>query len=221
MKSPHYLLIISILFMVTSATCQNTNSPQYFENPEVAVKKATSDLIEVINSKREFNLGINPNELQKARIGSMIQNYEINFDLLLKANAESVISRMAEKPKNQLFPLYFENRIIAVVELRNEEKGWLIGGFSSSGITNELNAIIQSTRGFEKSKVKKYEVPNLITNIYEVQMDNKTLLFSNYNDMFSLKEAVTSERLFSVLKEDALKFQKEFGEKLKKEKLVY
>jgi len=142
MKSLHYLLIISILFMITSATGQNTDSPKYFKSAEEAVKKATSDLIEVINSKREFNFGVNPNELQKARMGSMIQNSEINFDLLLKANAESVISRMADKPKNQLFPLFFENKIITVVELREEEKGWLIGGFSSSGITNELNGII-------------------------------------------------------------------------------
>jgi len=52
-------------------------------------------------------------------------------------------------------------------------------------------------------------------------MDNKTLLFSNYNDLFSLKEPVTSERLFNVLKDDALKFQKEFGQRLQKEKLVY
>jgi hypothetical protein len=221
MKSLHYLLIISILFMITSANGQNTNSPQYFKNAEEAVKKATSDLIEVINSKREFNFGVNPNELQKARMGSMIQNSEINFDLLLKANAESVISKMAEKPKNQLFPLFFENKIIIVVELREEEKGWLIGGFSSSGITNELNTINQSVSGIEKIRVIKYEVPNLNTNIYEVQRDNKTLLFSNYNGLFSLKEPINSERLFSVLKEDALKFQKEFGQRLQKEKLVY
>lgn len=207
--------------MVTSGTCQNTNSPQYFENSEEAVKKATSDLIEVINSKREFNFGINPNELQKAQMGSMIENYELNFDLLLKANAESSVSKMAEKPKNQLFPLYFDNKVITVVELRQEEKGWTISGFSSIGVANELNIIIQSTRDLQKSRIKKYEVPNLITNVYEVQMDNKTLLFSNYNDMFSFKESVNSERLLKVLIEDALKFQKEFGERLKKEKLVY
>jgi len=151
----------------------------------------------------------------------MIQDFDLNFNNLLRADTSITLNRMADsKEKNQLFPLYIDTRIITLVELRKEEKGWLIAGFSSLGIANELNAIIQSFQNLDKIRISIYEVPNLKTNIYEVQIDNQTLLFTNYKNIFSLKEPVSSARIMSILRDDALRFQKEFGEKLKKEKLA-
>lgn len=207
--------------MVNTANGQTSDSPRYFPDSETAVKKATSDLFEIINSREEFNFGINPKELHKASIGTMIPNSELNFNTLLKADIETNISRMADKPKNQLFPLISENRVITVVELRKEEKGWLIRGFSSQGIVNELNTIIESLRSFDKTTIRKYEVQNLNTNIYVVKTDNKSLMYSNYKNVFSLKEPVKSARIMSVLQEDAKKFQKEFGDILQKKRLVF
>ncbi len=221
MKPIHFIFIICIIAMVNTANGQMNSSPQYFPDSETAVKKASSDLFEVINTMEDFNFGINPKELQKASVGTMIQNFELNFKTLLKADIETSISRMADKPKNQLFPLIFDKRVITVVELRKEEKGWLIAGFSSQGIADELNTIIESIRSFDKTAIRKYEVQNLNTNIYVVKTDNKSLIFSNYKNVFSFKEPVESAKIVSVLQEDARKFQKEFGKILEKEKLVY
>lgn len=220
MKIVHYIIAIGMLAMIACTNTQPGNPPQYFANPEEAVKKATSDLLEVIKSQKEFNFGISPQELQKANIGPMIQNFDVKFSILLRADSSITFSKLVDKAKNKLFPLYIDNRIITLVELREEEKGWLIGGFSSLGIASELNTIIQSFQSSDKINISIYEVPNLKTNIYEVQINNQTLLFTNYKDMFSLKEPTRSERIIPILREDALRFQKEFGEKLKKEKLV-
>lgn len=222
MKVIHYMMAIGLFAMVACSVNQPVNHPQYFEKPEEAVKKAQSDLLEAMKvGKNEFNFGIDPRELKEAQIGPMIQNYELNFDALLKADQTVALSELVDKVKNQLVPLHIQNRVITVVELKKEEKGWIITGFSSLGIAEELNYILQPVKNLVNVQIRKIEVPNLNVNIYEVQINGEILLFTNYNNVFSLNKPITSEQLMPILKEEAYRFNKEFGKTLKKEKLVY
>ncbi|WP_430936583.1 hypothetical protein [Saccharicrinis sp. 156] len=220
MKAIIYLTIVFFIAMQTPLLGQSSDAPKYFDNPEEAVKQATSDMIQTIKELEQFNFGIDPEHLKKAKPGPVIENAELNFERLLNSEADMDISKLADKTKNYLYPLYFDKKVLTLVELKKEEKGWLIRGFSPLGVADELSALLRSYPDLQKLKIAKYEIQNLASNVYIIVVNGKQNIHTNYNNKFSLNQPTPSSEALKILKEDAIKFKKEFGDIVKKQKLV-
>jgi len=97
------------------------------------------------------------------------------------------------------------------------EGGWKVIGLSNPAVTNDLNTpgIMQN----RNAELTLYEVPNLQLFIYGLREDNAERYFLNFEN-FTMREGLPISAFYPAVRESARRFQKEFGDQLKKEKLV-
>lgn len=210
------LIIVALVMGGNGASAQR----QGFRTPEEAVKKAQSDLMEVLRSGKGFNLGVTAEQLANAAPASNIEHHELDFNKLLRAENVKSLRELTAGRQSFTTPLVSRGRVVTVVEIAQVAEGWNVVGIAGAGETEELNMLPEDLRKEGFKNVRIFEVPNLQAVVYTAENADGEMSFTNYGDKFSVKEGVRTEELVRVLNEDARRFQEEFGDQLKEGKLV-
>lgn len=214
-------LLLSIVFILCA--CKNKegegkmNEPKIFETTEKAIAKAKSDLIQVLETNKDLNLGIDVDKLRKAEPARPVQFTDVDFEKLLLTETVQSLSDVSSPPKSMLAPFVLMNDVVSVVEVQAERGGWKIVGLGNKPITNDINTAKIPLNG--DGAVTVYEVPNLQIFIYGVKKNSSETYYLNF-DEHTLKEGVDIQAFYPALRRRAIQFQKEFGDILKKGKLL-
>jgi len=119
-------------------------------------------------------------------------------------------------PKSVIVPLIDQAKPITVVEVRQVANGFKVVSLAARDITAELASLPRTA-----AQLTLYEVPNLQLRVYGLSpSEGSEVFYTNYRDRFSLREPVTSAALLETLKPDAIEFERQFGERLKRERVV-
>jgi hypothetical protein len=193
------LLLLSVIFILYACKQEKEegdgkmNEPKIFNTPEEASAKAKSDLIDVLETNKDLDLGIDIEKLRNSQQARMIQYADVDFQKLLM------------------------NSVVGVVEVGPEQGGWKVVGLGNKPIKEDLN-----TAGIElnpNADVTVYEVPNLQLYIYGVRKDASETYYLNFGQ-YTLRDSTSIQDFYPKLHESSIKFQRDYGEILKKEPLV-
>jgi len=216
-----FILILSLIFVLYSCAQQEDRNGEgemkTFASPEEAAAKAKSDLIELLETQKDLNLQVDIGRLRNAELAGLIQYVEIDFTKLVNTDSVRSLSEITGSEKSMIVPFVLENSVVGTAEVGREGDSWEVIGLNNPAVTNDLN-----TAGImrdKNAKVTLYEVPNLQVWIYSVQDDTVESYYLNYQN-FSQNNVSNLVEFYPVLREDARRFQEEFGDRLKKEKLV-
>jgi hypothetical protein len=209
------LLALTLLVSFGLFAQENTGM---FKSPEEAANKGKQDLMEVLKSGRDINLGVTADELGQAEPGKVVMRKMLDFERLLNASTagslDEIIAPMGSYAS--VVPLMVNNKAVTVVEVMEMEGGWKLAGLGGSVLAKELTMVMQASK---QSEIIIYEVPNLRTLVYEVKEGGREVYYTNYKGK-SLRQPVSKAELFEMLQADAKAFQAEFGDKVKEQQLV-
>ena len=217
------LLLLSVIFILYSCKQEERegegkmNEPKIFNTPEEAAAKAKSDLIEVLETNRDLDLGIDVEKLRNSQPAKMIKYADVDFQKLLTTENVQSLSDISNSPKSMLTPFIAMNRVIGVVEVGPERGGWKVVGLGNKPVKEDLNTIGIDLSGNEDVTV--YEVPNLQLYIYGVRKNGLETYHLNFGQ-YTLRDSTSIQDFYPELHESSIKFQREYGGILKKERLV-
>jgi hypothetical protein len=217
------LLLLSVIFILYACKQEKEegdgkmNEPKIFNTPEEASAKAKSDLIDVLETNKDLDLGIDIEKLRNSQQARMIQYADVDFQKLLTTENEQSLSDISNSPKSMITPFVLMNSVVGVVEVGPEQGGWKVVGLGNKPIKEDLN-----TAGIElnpNADVTVYEVPNLQLYIYGVRKDASETYYLNFGQ-YTLRDSTSIQDFYPKLHESSIKFQRDYGEILKKEPLV-
>jgi hypothetical protein len=193
------------------------SNPQYFTTPEEAIKKAKADLMAVVQSNPGVAPGVSVKTLESAEAAPPVKQVVLDFDKLLASDSTSAFDALAKSEKSIVYPMISGGKVLTIVELYKSEKGWSVTSLGSKSTAQDLD-IIKTVNGTDAA-ITIYEVPNLQLKVYGVRKNGTEQFFINY-DKFSLRQGVSAAQLLPVLKAAAAEFNRNFGDSIKKQRLV-
>jgi hypothetical protein len=217
------LLLLSVIFILYSCKQENgegegkMNEPKIFNTPEEAAAKAKSDLIEVLETNKDLDLGIDVEKLQNSQQAKMIQYADVDFQKLLTTENVQFLSDISNSPKSMLTPFVMMNSVIGIVEVGPERGGWKVVGLGNKPVKEDLNTARINLTG--NADVTVYEVPNLQLYIYGVRKNVSETYYLNFGQ-HTLRDSTSIQDFYPELHESSIKFQREYGGILTKEQLV-
>ena len=227
MKNTIFILLAGLLTFLLTSCNKNSgmnnndgNQPvkeNLFKTSEEAVMKGKNDLLSLVKNNKEFNLGIDAAALERSAPGKAVPEVTLNFERLIQNQRDS-IATMLEDSRRLSTPLVADNAVVTVIGTSQAEGGWRLGELGNKELANDLTALV-GTAGMNMMQISRIEVPNLQATIYEVTNANGRQYFTNYGGR-SLREPVNQAELLKQLQADAVRFQREFGDQLKKNNLV-
>lgn len=215
-----FILILSLIFVLYSCAQQDKRKGEgemkTFASPEEAAAKAKNDLIELLDTQKDLNLQVDVGRLKDAELAGLIQYVEVDFTKLLNTDSVRSLSEIATE-KSMIAPFVLENSVVGTAEVGKVDDGWKVIGLNNPAVTNDLNtAGIMSNRD---AVVTLYEIPNIQLFIYGLREGASEKYFLNFED-FNMRDSTAVTVFYPVVRGSARRFQEEFGERLKKEKLV-
>jgi hypothetical protein len=214
-------LLLPIIFIFYS--CQNQegdgemNEQKIYKTPEDAAVNAKSDLIQVLETNKEIDLGIDVAKLRKAELARLVQYQEVNFEKILSTESVRNLSEISFLPKSMIAPFVLENNVVGVAEVSEVRDGWKVIGLGNRPITDDLNTTRITLNSNLEATV--YKVPNLQIFIYGIMSEVSETYYLNFGE-FTLRDSTSLKVFYPALRENSIRFQKEFGDQLKKEKLL-
>jgi hypothetical protein len=206
----------------TSTQMDKDKQPQTFPSPDEAAKKGKSDLLSVLKTNKDINLNIDAAKLENSQPGKFLAHVQIDFDKLLRTDSVSALSQLTKSELNTLAPFVSENSVTAIVEInkKTDGKGWQVAGLGNKNVTDDVNEISKAANmNPGKMDITVYEVPNLEMFIYEVT-DTSGIKYYVNDGNNNLREGVSIQSLYPVLKEKATVFERNFGGLVRKQKVV-
>lgn len=193
--------------------------PKNFKSIEEATEAAITSLQELFMQDIKIDIGINKEQAQKLVPGKEINYVMLDYQKLLKADSSLKMKELESGKISSIIPLFVDKTVVTSVELSQTEEGWQIASIGGKQFANELEAL--SKTGKMEVKVSTiYKVPNLPVHVYEQKFKDKTSAFYLKHKDVRMSEKLTDEKVISILNKKAKIFEKEFGDQLKKEKLV-
>lgn len=207
------LFVAVVMLLAFTMSAQNNMK----EITEVA-NKGKQDLLEVLKSGRDLNLGVSAEELEGASAGTPVKRQVLQFDALMKLDSNSRLSDIVDKEASMtsIVPFVKGSEVVTVVEVA-EAKGELrLAGLGGMSLSSDLSAVMRASGS---KNITAYEVPNLQTMIYAVGEDKGVKYYTSFQGN-SIRQAVPASLLLPAVQAAAERFQKEYGSVLKKEQLV-
>ncbi len=227
MKNTIFVILAGILTCFLTSCIKNSGmnnndsnqsvKENLFKTSEEAVIKGKNDLLTLVRNNKEFNMGIDAATLERSAPGRAVPEMTLNFEQLMQNQRDS-IGTMLEDSRRLSTPLVADNSVVTVIGTSPTEGGWRLGELGNKELANDLTAL-GGTAGMNMMQVSRIEVPNLQVTIYEVTNANGRQYFTNYGGR-SLREPVNQAELLKQLQAEAIRFQREFGDQLKKNNLV-
>ena len=214
-------LLLSIIFIFSSCQSQGgegeMNEQKIYKTPEDAAVNAKSDLIQVLETNKDIDLGIDVAKLRKAELVRLAKYQEVDFEKILTTESVQSLSEISFPQKSMVAPFILDDKVIGVAEVNEVSDGWKVAGLGNKPITDDINTTRVNLNN--DLEVIIYEVPNLQIYIYGVRKGTVETYYLNFDD-FTLKDSTDLKTFYPVVRESSIRFQKKFGEQLKKEKLV-
>ena len=217
------LFLFSLIFFLVACEKQEgegegeMNEKNSFDTPEEAVAKAKSDLIQVLETSKDLDLGIDVEKLRNATQVRMVQYVDVDFGKLLTTENVQSLSDISSAPKSMVAPFALQSNVVGVVEVREERSKWKVSGLGNKPLTEDFN--MAGIANNNEAAVTVYEVPNLQIFVYGVRMGGAETYHVNFGE-YTLKDTVSIQAFYPLLRENSIQFQKEFGDILKKQQLV-
>ena len=213
--------LLLIIYFVSSCTTQKgeieMTKDKIFPTPEEAAKEARNNLVQILESYKDINLDINIDKLRKSKLTSLVQYVLVDFEKIISSDSVTSLSKIVASDKSIIAPFILNNEIIGITEVVKISDGWKVSGLGNKAIRDDLNySRVLQTRNPD---VTLYEVPNLHLMIYGVNENSLEMYFLDF-EQFTLKEAVAIEEFYPMMRKRAIQFDKEFGARLKREKLL-
>jgi len=208
--------LLALLAMSFCLVAQN--DMQMFKSAVDAANKGKQDLLEVLKSGRDINLGVSAEQLQGATAGEPIAYQMLDFNATLEMSRVKNLSSIVktDEPAKMFVPYMNNGKVVTVIEVAQRGEGWIVSGLGGAIITKQVNEVMAASGS---KKIMIYEVPNLRAMVYTTGSGNDEMYYTNYLGG-SLRQAVGKETLFNQLQADAKKFQDEFGDMVKEQRLV-
>lgn len=214
-------LVLVAIFLFSFSSNQegdtNLNQDKAFATPEEAAAKGKSDLVQALEMRKDLKLGIDLARLREAQQARLVRYGVVDFGKIIASKSVTSLGELVSSYKSMIAPFAQANEVVAVVEVAKSAGGWEVTALGNKPIRDDLNqaGILRQGQG----TLTLYEVPNLQVRIYSVKGDRGERYFLNF-EKFTLKDSVALSVFFPALRERAIRFEKEFGDQLKKERLV-
>lgn len=219
-------LIAAALVLFSAASCSrnkdmNPGSPAsspHFQTSEEAVAQGKRDLLEALRLNPGINLGVDAAQVEKSTPDQPLAIAEVDFQKLLATESADGLHGLAGANRGNATPLLADGQVVTLIETGSDARGWKVFAIGNQALREELNQIRATPYG--AGKLEYFEVPNLDARIYATTLeDGKVGYLTSYGG-FSLRQPVGIEELLPRLRQDALEFQKRYGDELKRGKLV-
>lgn len=207
-------LFVAVVMLLAFTMSAQNNMKEIAE----VVNKGKQDLLEVLKSGRDLNLGVSAEELEGASAGTPVKRQVLQFDALMKLDSNSRLSDIVDKEASMtsIVPFVKGSEVVTVVEVA-EAKGELrLAGLGGMSLSSDLSAVMRASGS---KNITAYEVPNLQTMIYAVGEDKGVKYYTSFQGN-SIRQAVPASLLLPAVQAAAERFQKEYGSVLQKEQLV-
>lgn len=207
-------LFVAVALLLAFAMSAQNNMKEITE----VANKGKQDLLEVLKSGRDLNLGVSAEELEGASAGTPVKRQVLQFDAFMKLDSNSRLSDIVDKEASMtsIVPFVKGSEVVTVVEVA-EAKGELrLAGLGGMSLSSDLSAVMRASGS---KNITAYEVPNLQTMIYAVGEDKGVKYYTSFQGN-SIRQAVPASLLLPAVQAAAERFQKEYGSVLQKEQLV-
>ncbi len=220
------VLIMAIALLTACSSCNTqkdltnaTDEPmiQTFDTAQEAIAQAKEDMLEVLTSNKEIDLGISADDLQSASAGSYVQQNVIGFEDLMQADSSTTFNDLMESEMSKVVPFMNNSRVVAVAEIAKDDAKWKISGLANQAISRELD-VVQRASG-SNGQVKIHHIPNLNATVYEVNNDGDVSYHTAHGGR-SLRQAYSQDQLIPDLAADARRFWDQYGNQLQQGQLV-
>jgi hypothetical protein len=191
----------------------NATGPNSFSTAEEAANKAKTNLLSILRSGKNMNLGVDEAALAKSQPARLVKHYQITFEQLLTADSAATFGNLAQNEMATVVPFVSDNSVVTIAE------GWRVTSLVDQSVSNDLNALRTITGETSQDEITIYDLPHSAVKIYGIKKDNSEMFYSDYPG-FNVREGVSAERLLSVVKGDAAEFQRNYGAALKEQKVV-
>jgi hypothetical protein len=191
---------------------------QTFASAEEAAGKAKADLLAVLQGETKLSAGVDAASVERSQPGKPIERFDVMFEKLLEAEPTAGFDSLVAEGKDTVVPLVADGDVVTIVQLRRDSAGWRVVGLAGKEIADDL-ATLRTVVGDPDASIAIYEVPNLDARIYRVEQTEGDRPFTRYGGR-SLREPMATDALVAALKQDALAFQAEYAERLRKEPLL-
>lgn len=218
--------IIPVIFIATMISCGDMkddgnaqaqgDKPKMYTSAADAAAAAKNDMIAAM--EQGVNFGVDKEKLRSSTPAAPVMQQMINFDALLKADSAATLESMASGEAVTAVPFIIGPEVVTVVTLRTDNNQYGIGTLGDKQLSTELDMVSRVAGGTANLAI--YEVPNLNATIYAAKDATGAMMYyTSYNGM-SLRQPMMGSDLVRLLHMDAEGFQKQFGDELKKGKLV-
>jgi hypothetical protein len=197
----------------------NATGPHSFSTAEEAANKAKTDLLSILRSGKNMNLGVDEAALAKSQPARLVKHYQITFEQLLTSDSAATFGNLAQNQMATVVPFVSDNSVVTIAEVAKDDKGWRVTSLVDQSVSNDLNALRTITGETSQDEITIYDLPHSAVKIYGIKKDNSEMFYSDYPG-FNVREGVSAERLLSVVKGDAAEFQRNYGAALKEQKVV-
>lgn len=210
-------LIVCFALISLLSYSQEKDMKTHFATEVEAANKGKADMMEVMKSGQNINLGVKREELEGASAGKPITRMVVKFDNLLQLDNVKSLRSISEGETSTIVPFMKNGGVVTVVEVAKDKEGWTVVGLAGMSLSKDLNVVLRAAS--DKTLVV-YEVPNLSTLIFTTDENGKETYYTSFNDKFSLRKGVSQTELYPELQRAAQDFQANYGDMIKKEKLV-
>ena len=200
------------------------NKPPSFATAEEAANDARSDLLTVLRTQKNINLGLDEAAVEKSQPGKPIKHYQLTFDEL--ASADPAIFTKARNEIATIMPLVADNNIVTVAGVGKDAEGWRVASLVDKGISDDLNLVWGISQDASQASVTIYDLPHTSVRIYAVTKAGGSIeatnvtFYTNYPG-FNMQEGVEAQRLLPALQRDAAEFQRKYGEAVNNQEVVH
>jgi hypothetical protein len=220
MKRFNYFKLIFTLFALAFSLSnfgQEKPMNSQFKSPQEAANQGKADLLAVLKSGRDLNIGVTAEQLEKASAGKEITRRTLKFEKILNLENTKSLRETESELVNTVVPLMLDGKVITVIDVKQTNEGWVVSGLGGMSLSNDLSTVLAASKNAD---VIIYDVPNLQSIIYTVVVNGEEVYYSTLSEKQSLRTATTREVMFPILQAEARAFQEEWGDKLKEGKLV-
>ena len=210
---------IKALFVVGALlACSTIGAQDNMKSINDAANKGKQDLLEVLKSGRDLNLGVSADELEGAKPGTPVAHKVLRFDALMKLDSNSRLSDLVDKEASMttIVPFMNGDKVVTVVEVAEMKGEYRVAGLAGMSTSQDLSMVMKASGS---KNITVYEVPNLQAVIYVVNQQGTEMYYTNFQGN-SLRRPMAAALLLPAVQAAAERFQKEYGAKLQKEQLV-
>jgi hypothetical protein len=143
----------------------NETGQPFFSTPEEAANKAKSDLLSILRSEKNLNLGVNETAMAKSQPARFIKHYQITFANLLSA---ATFGNLAQNEMATVVPFVSDNNVVTIAGIAKDDRGWRVTSLVDQSVSDDLNALLAVTGDISQGEIAIYDLPHSPVKVYGI-----------------------------------------------------